>query len=800
MRRLPHRRATVGAALVSTAAFLAVGIQSVPANAKPAAPHPSPVRTGALEAKLSPAQHSALLKSAQQKTATTARTIGLGAKEKLVVKDVVKDNDGTVHTRYERTYAGLPVLGGDLVVHTPPASLAAGTVSTTFNNKRTIAVPTVSAAYSKSAAQTKALKAARALDAQKPVADSARKVIWAGNGTPKLAWETVIGGFQDDGTPSKLHVVTDATSGKELYRYQAVQTGTGNTQYSGTVTLNTTLSGSTYQLYDTTRGGHKTYTLNNGTSGTGTLMTDSDDVWGTGSGSNTQTAGADAAYGAQMTWDFYKNTFGRSGIKNDGVAAYSRVHYSTAYVNAFWDDDCFCMTYGDGTSSTHALTSLDVAGHEMSHGVTSNTAGLNYTGESGGLNEATSDIFGTGVEFYANNSSDVGDYLIGEKIDINGDGTPLRYMDKPSKDGSSADSWYSGVGNLDVHYSSGPANHMFYLLSEGSGTKTINGVTYTSTTSDGVAVAGIGRDAALQIWYKALTSYMTSSTTYAGARTAALSAAAALYGTSSTQYAGVGNAFAGINVGSHITVPTSGVTVTNPGSQSSTVGTAVSLQISASSTNSGSLTYAATGLPTGLSISSSTGAITGTPTTAGTYSTTVTVTDSTGATGTASFTWTVSSSGGGGTCTSSQLLGNPGFESGNTTWTASSGVITNSSSEAARTGSYKAWLDGYGSTHTDTLSQSVTIPSGCTATTFTFYLHIDTAETTTSTQYDKLTVTAGSTTLATYSNLNAASGYVQKSFSLGSYAGSTVTLKFSGVEDSSLQTSFVVDDTAVTTG
>ncbi len=456
------------------------------------------------------------------------------------------------------------------------------------------------------------------------------------------------------------------------------------------------------------------------------------------------------------------------------------------------------MTYGDGSGSTHALTSLDVAGHEMSHGVTSNTAGLNYTGESGGLNEATSDIFGTGVEFYANNSSDVGDYLIGEKIDINGDGTPLRYMDKPSKDGGSADSWYSGVGNLDVHYSSGPANHMFYLLSEGSGTKVINGTTYTSSTSDGVAVAGIGRAAALQIWYKALTTYMTSSTNYASARTAALNAAAALYGTSSAQYAGVGNAFAGINVGSHITVPTSGVTVTNPGSQSSTVGTAVSLQVSASSTNSGSLTYAATGLPTGLSISSSTGAITGTPTTAGTYSSTVTVTDSTGATGTASFTWTVSTGGGGGTCTSTQLLGNAGFESGNTTWTASSGVITNETGQTPHAGSYFAWLDGYGSTHTDTLSQSVAVPSGCKAT-LTFYLHIDTAETTTSTAYDKLTVTAGSTTLATYSNLNKATGYTQKTFDLSSFAGSTVALKFSGVEDSSLQTSFVVDDTALTT-
>jgi hypothetical protein len=238
------------------------------------------------------------------------------------------------------------------------------------------------------------------------------------------------------------------------------------------------------------------------------------------------------------------------------------------------------------------------------------------------------------------------------------------------------------------------------------------------------------------------------------------------------------------------------VTVTNPGSQSTTTGSSVSLQISASDSAGATLTYSASGLPTGLSISSSTGKITGTASTAGTYQVTVTASDSTGASGSASFSWTVGSSSG--TCTSSQLLGNPGFESGNTTWTASSGVITNSSSESAHAGSYYAWLDGYGSTHTDTLSQSVTVPSGCKAT-FTFYLHIDTAETSTSTAYDKLTVTAGSTTLATYSNLNAASGYAQKSFDLSSYAGSTVTLKFSGVEDSSLQTSFVLDDTAVTT-
>ena len=130
-------------------------------------------------------------------------------------------------------------------------------------------------------------------------------------------------------------------------------------------------------------------------------------------------------------------------------------------------------------------------------------------------------------------------------------------------------------------------------------------------------------------------------------------------------------------------------------------------------------------------------------------------------------------------------------------WTASSGVITTDSGQAAHGGSYKAWLDGYGSSHTDTLSQSVTIPAGCRAT-LSFWLHIDSAETTTGTAYDKLTVKAGSTTLATYSNLNKATGYVQRSFDISSLAGTTATISFSGVEDSSLQTSFVVDDTAVT--
>ncbi|MER6026048.1 M1 family aminopeptidase [Streptomyces sp. NPDC001851] len=151
-------------------------------------------------------------------------------------------------------------------------------------------------------------------------------------------------------------------------------------------------------------------------------------------------------------------------------------------------------------------------------------------------------------------------------------------------------------------------------------------------------------------------------------------------------------------------------------------------------------------------------------------------------------------------CTPAQVVGNGGFESGTSPWsTSSSTVVTSRSGEAAHGGSSYAWLDGTGSTHTDTLSQSVTIPAGCDAATLTFWLHIDTDETTSSTAYDKLTARIGSTTLATYSNLDENTGYVRKSVDVSAYAGQTVTLSFTGAEDSSLQTSFVLDDIALDT-
>ena len=640
--------------------------------------------------------------------ARTAAALRLGDQESLVVRDVVVDANGAEHVRYDRTYAGLRVIGGDLVVHESPA----GDVRTVSwaSPDRIVVAGTTPAISGRTAADAAARRSGLESGSAAP-----ERVVYASDHKPVLAWETTVTGTAADGTPVRDLVYTDARTGKQLGTRPLIvnANGTGSSLYSGTVGIQTNLSGSSYQLYDTTRGGHRTYDANNSTStSTGTLMTDADNAWGNGSTSSRQSAAVDAHYGAAVTWDFFKDAYGRSGIRNDGVAAYSRVHYGNSYENAFWDDSCFCMTYGDGGTTFSPLTSLDVAGHEMSHGVTSHTANLNYSGDAGGLNEATSDVFGTMVEFKAANASDPGDYYIGEKIAK--DGTYLRRMDNPSADGASVNCWTSSTRNLDPHYSSGVGNHLFYLLAEGTGTKTIGGRTHTGTTCNGSSLTGIGRTQAAAIWYRALTTYMTSTTTYPQARDAMVRSAKDLYGAASSQCTATANAWSGVSV-------------------------------------SGSETCGGT-----------------TPAPSG------------------------------------NLLANPGFESGAVSWSATSGVITSSTSATPRTGSYYAWLNGYGTTTTDTLSQTVAVPSGKSSATLSFYLKVSSAETTTTSAYDTLKVQAVSggvtTTLATYSNLNKGSSYVQRSLNLNSYIGKTVTVKFLGTEDSSLATSFFVDDTSLTTG
>lgn len=467
------------------------------------------------------------------------------------------DADGTRHVRLDRTYRGLRVLGGDLVVHQAADGGWEG-VSQTLGSVLTLGVtPRVSraAAVDTALAPSKVTRAITGASVER----APQLVVDATAATPRLAWEVVSGGVQQVGTPSRLASYVDARTGEVLRTEQQVETadGSGQTLYSGTVPLTTTLASGTYQLKDATRG--NTYTTDMGNKSdpmtcqlfgtgcpTGTLFTDADNLWGNGTNANRQSAAADAQYGTNVTWDYYKNVHGRNGIFGTGAGSYNRVHYGKNYVNAFWDGTK--MTYGDGDGVDFGpLVSLDVAGHEMSHGVTEHSANLTYSGESGGLNESTSDIFGTLVEFYAANAADPGDYLIGEEFDLKNH-LGFRRMDKPSSDGASYDCYTPLIGQDDVHYSSGVGNHFFYLLAEGSGAKTIGGVAHNSPTCNGSTVTGIGRDAAGKIWYRALTVYMTSSTNYSGARTASLNAARDLYGAGSTQYNAVAAAWSAVSV------------------------------------------------------------------------------------------------------------------------------------------------------------------------------------------------------------------------------------------------------------
>ncbi|MER5855405.1 M4 family metallopeptidase [Streptomyces sp900105245] len=491
-----------------------------------------------------------------------AAGLGLTSAEDTSVRDVIVDKNGTQHVRYDRTYHRLPVLGGDFVVHlTADGGYRSADRATRGRISLASVVPKISGRKAADLA-VNALRAANLGEKLKQVKAKPQLVVDALHGAPRLAWRTDAAGLDSLGNPVGRTVLTDARTGARIDAWDTIETATGDGKslYGGTVALETTQSGSAYQLKDPTRGNTYTGDAANKTDlcifgicfsrAPATLFTDADNHWGTGTTADRSSAAVDAQYGTNETWDYYKNVHGRNGIAGDGKGSYNRVHYGNNYNNAFWDDSCFCMTYGDGDGTTFGpLVALDVAGHEMTHGVTSKSAALTYSGESGGLNEATSDILGTMVEWYANNSSDTGDYLIGEKIVRSGFGkTALRYMDKPSKDGNSADYWSSSVGNLDVHYSSGVANHFAYLLAEGSGAKTINGVSYDSPTANGSTVTGIGRDKVGKIWYRALTVYMTSSTNYAGARTATLNAAKDLYGAGSAEYNAVAAAWSAVNV------------------------------------------------------------------------------------------------------------------------------------------------------------------------------------------------------------------------------------------------------------
>jgi Zn-dependent metalloprotease len=369
-------------------------------------------------------------------------------------------------------------------------------------------------------------------------------------------------------TPVHHDTIVSARDGRILDQWSMLQTviGSGASQYNGNVPLNTTLSGTTYSMKDPSRGTGGTFgamaiTNANHSTSAGSVYTNATNNWGDGNqyiaggsttNANGQTAAVNAMWGLMNTYDMLKNTLGWSSLDGNNTATYIAVHVNTAYDNAYYSDGCKCMFIGDGGSYFNNLGSIDVIGHEMGHGVTAATSNLAYNRESGGLNESSSDITGEAVEAYARAGgtgatipNTGNDWKMGAEIAK--DGNPLRWMYKPSKDGRSPDAWSKQLARLDVHYSSGPNNRMFYFLSQGSnGTSTSE---YYSKYLTKGAMTGIGTDKAYRIWFRAASTKFTSSTNYADARTKMIASATELYGAGSAEVKAVTRAYAAINVG-----------------------------------------------------------------------------------------------------------------------------------------------------------------------------------------------------------------------------------------------------------
>jgi Zn-dependent metalloprotease len=366
--------------------------------------------------------------------------------------------------------------------------------------------------------------------------------------------------------------IVSARDGSILAQWNMLQTvtGVGHSQYNGDVPINTTLADGKYKMVDDTRGTGGTFgamaitNANHGTSA-GSVYVNDTNTWGDGkqyvsggstTNANGQTAAVNAMWGLMNTYDTMKNVFNWLSLDGHNTATYIAAHVNTAYDNAYYSDTCRCMFIGDG-SSFNSLGSIDVIGHEMGHGVTAATSNLTYSGESGGLNESSSDINGEAVEAYARGGGKGdsipltgNDWVMGKEISKSG--TPLRWMYRPSKDGSSPDAWSNSIKRLDVHYSSGPNNRMFYFLAQGANADKAGDYYSKYLVKTPAAMTGVGLDKAYRIWFRANTTKFTSSTNYADARAKMIEAAGELYGKSSKEVIAVQRAYAAINVGADV--------------------------------------------------------------------------------------------------------------------------------------------------------------------------------------------------------------------------------------------------------
>lgn len=361
----------------------------------------------------------------------------------------------------------------------------------------------------------------------------------------RLAWKFDIYAHQP---LSRRRVFVDAATGKVIKTLDRIMTenlesmanapATALTKYKGTRNIMTDYTGTTYRLRETGRGlGVETYDLNNSTNyGNALDFTNATTSW---TAVNADQIARDAHWGTEMTYDYYLNTFGRNSINNAGLKLLSYVHYSNNYANAFWDGDR--MTYGDGDGSVGAFTTLDICAHEITHGLTEYTANLDYSYESGALNEGFSDIFGATVEFLSSPPFEAGNWLIGEDI-----GEAFRSMSNPNAydqpDTYQGDSWYTGSqDNGGVHINSGVLNFWYYLLCQGGSGTNDNGDAYT--------VASITMEKAQRIAFRMLTVYLVNSSEFADARTASIQACTDLYGSCSPELMSTTNAWYAVGVG-----------------------------------------------------------------------------------------------------------------------------------------------------------------------------------------------------------------------------------------------------------
>ena len=367
----------------------------------------------------------------------------------------------------------------------------------------------------------------------------------------------IIGGAADDSLGLTLAWKYDIFAAEPLYRaevfidaktgafvkvnhliHDANTSASGATLFNGTQSFTADLTASSYKLSQTSSGGGvQTYSLNNGTS-----YTSATSITSASANSWTDSTAVQAHFGAEKTWAFYSNQMNRNSFDNAGGIIKSYVHYSTNYVNAFWDGSR--MTYGDGSISQgyRPLVSLDICGHEITHGVTTYSSNLTYSYESGALNESFSDIFGECIENYAKGTND---WMMSCDIGINGNCGAFRNMANPNQYGDpdtyKGTNWYTGTGdNGGVHSNSGVQNKWFYVLTAGeSGTNDL-GLAYS--------VTGIGIDKAARIAYRNLTVYLTASSNFAVARAGAIQAATDLYGTGTAEVAATAEAWNAVGV------------------------------------------------------------------------------------------------------------------------------------------------------------------------------------------------------------------------------------------------------------